>query len=517
MRNILRLLVAVLAILLPLQALDAGPVAPRVSSSPDAKASPATREQQPETGAPDAPSDGAVPEISIQQIVGHGSAITIYADVADALADPASAAKDALSVDPATVTVNGVRSLNDTDHTAYIVLLDVSASTRRQAEQLHQALDRWINAMGADDQMAIVTFGDGVSIKQDFTSDKNALLTASVVRPTDQRTHLFEAIMKAAELAGRRDDGLPDRRAILVVGDGINDDDKSGFKEEDVLHAVGQAGVPVFALDSGQARLGSPTQCAAFPNRISALSNGHCFPVANQSLDQIFAAIEAAMRRVAVIDSTCSSCRPDGIARSFALRLTADHRILTSAKRDVIIEPAKPRGTWWLQWPWWLLWLGILLAIGLAIAVIVLRRRKESPEPVRDTRPPPTTPPVTVAVVGVVEPKSPEMPVVARLEFVVVGGPHSGTRYSAALRNRIVVGSATDCDIAIVDDAGVAEQQCEITCEGADFFITNLAPESPMVVKGGQLHGTRRIKHWDTFVVGSSTLRFVVLEDVEGA
>jgi hypothetical protein len=128
----------------------------------------------------------AAPLIRVAQVVAQGTAVTAYLDLRDSdgrvLAGVTAAQLGAtLGAHPA--VVNALLPVADTgEGIAYIFLVDVSRSlTSAQFALLKSALGDWVAGLRPVDRAALVTFGKGVHLVEDFTADAG-LLTAAVDR-----------------------------------------------------------------------------------------------------------------------------------------------------------------------------------------------------------------------------------------------------------------------------------------------------------------------------------------------
>lgn len=104
-----------------------------------------------------------------------------------------------------------------------VLLLDMSGSTRNFRPTLKQSAIRFLDALGPDDRVEVVSFSEKVKTLQEFTSDRRKV--AFAIDQADGRgdTHLYKALRRAlADLSkeGKR------RKAIVVLTDGLDTEER---------------------------------------------------------------------------------------------------------------------------------------------------------------------------------------------------------------------------------------------------------------------------------------------------
>ncbi|HEX7315440.1 MAG TPA: VWA domain-containing protein [Pyrinomonadaceae bacterium] len=104
-----------------------------------------------------------------------------------------------------------------------VLLLDLSGSTRNFRPTLKQSAIRFLDALGPEDRVEVVSFSNQVKTLQGFTSDRRKV--AFAIEQADGRgdTHLYKALRHAlADLSkeGKR------RKAIVVLTDGLDTDER---------------------------------------------------------------------------------------------------------------------------------------------------------------------------------------------------------------------------------------------------------------------------------------------------
>lgn len=445
----------------------------------------------------------AADQVSVQQAVAEGyPTLVLYADVLGADGKPVGGLRaDQVSVQGlGPVTTRSVRRMGADDPVASILLVDVSASlgTRRHREMV-DAVGQWTSEMGPGDRAALVTFGSAVEVRQDFTGDRALLATAvQDLAPRDAETHFHAAVGKALELGRRRDAGLPLRRAIVVLTDGVNDEQQTGLTADDVAREIDREGVPIFAIDAskGAAARG---RCGEALRRFTGLSSGLCEPLGAVPVGETYAAMHAAIRRVFVVEADCSRCPADGQPREAWLEVNLGSAVPRSASRRVVFQPvaAPPAPPWWTPRRKALAALLALALVGVAAlaAVALLRRR---PPPLPAPRPAPAPSPVP----------APEP--FAHVRLVVMGGRDSGRAYDARLYDRLVVGGAAGCEVQVVGDPDVADRHCELAPVEGRIYVRAFEPGRPTWRNGAEVRVPQPIETNDTLRVGGTEMRVLI-------
>lgn len=106
------------------------------------------------------------------------------------------------------------------------------------------------------DQAAVVAFASAATLVQDFTDDaatlETSLINARTFKPWGG-TALYDSILLATSVLG----GIPSRRALVVVSDGV--DNASKTSEALVRSALAKTGVHLYAI--------TPNLASTFPSR----------------------------------------------------------------------------------------------------------------------------------------------------------------------------------------------------------------------------------------------------------
>jgi len=204
-----------------------------------------------------------------------------------------------------------------------VFLIDISKSlSPQQFEKIREAVHRWINLLGPDDRAAIVTLGSRVTTVVDFTVDKSALISAlanPALKPSDQQTLLYQGLVQAIDLSRRLDPNLPLRRAIVVLTDGM-DDEQGGASRQEVLDKLAVDPVPIYGLGAAK-RLDAKVDTAL--KDFSALvrkSGGDYRSIVDISrptldigrLNEGYIGLRKIVGSTKPLSAECPQCAPDG-------------------------------------------------------------------------------------------------------------------------------------------------------------------------------------------------------------
>ena len=182
---------------------------------------------------------------SIEQISANMPEVTVYGyGLSEAGGTPEAVlggtALEAVSSSPFEETGEGVD---------YYLLVDISNSIPDSyfREIKTAAVDLGQNLRPAD-RLTFITFGESVELRGDLTGEREAAeAVMKDIRNADNRTLLFEAVSKAADLAVKQTDPALKRKIFLVISDGEDVADGKAVAQE-ALDNLKEKAVSVFAL-----------------------------------------------------------------------------------------------------------------------------------------------------------------------------------------------------------------------------------------------------------------------------
>ena len=131
----------------------------------------------------------------------------------------------------------------------YYLLMDISNSIPNSYfKEIKEASVDLAQSIRPADRMTFITFGKTVELRGDISKDRtSAEEVMKEIRNADNRTLLFEAISKAADLATTQDDPLLKRKIFFVISDGEDVADGKAVAQE-ALNNLREKGISVYAL-----------------------------------------------------------------------------------------------------------------------------------------------------------------------------------------------------------------------------------------------------------------------------
>lgn len=419
---------------------------------------------------------------------------------------------------------------------ATILLVDISKSLPPDRfAQIRQGLQQWIEMMGEKDRTAIVTFGETVKTLQDFSADKNMLKQrVEELALTDRHTRLHDGLVRALDLGRRADDGLPRRRVIVVLSDGL-DDAAGGRSREETLARIKEEPVPVYAIGFAGAGVSSREKEEGFKALgIFARESGGEMVVADaKPLNETYAAIRTHINQARVLTMTCPTCPGDGRSYPLHVRLQADNRVLTTSSEVRLtpgappppspVEPSSPLLLRYYGLPLWGWVVGGLSLIIIGAIVFVRRRNKleltEAPdselsESEMEIAPGTDEESGMEAAVNIDTPSPAEALPGIPILLTVVSGLQRGQSWRIEVGEEAVIGRSPHCAVVIEDDSEISGRHCALSSLGGLLFIHDLGSTNGTIVNGAAFSGRRRLDAGDMLLVGRTELR-LMFDEVE--
>jgi len=121
-----------------------------------------------------------------------------------------------------------------------LLLLDVSGSVREELEQIKDAAVSFASAFDREDRIAAMSFADDLELVQDWTNDPRKIRKSLKKLEPGYRTALFDALLGARQ----RFRGIPGRKVIIALTDGVDNESQSGY--EAVLKDLVQSDVSLY-------------------------------------------------------------------------------------------------------------------------------------------------------------------------------------------------------------------------------------------------------------------------------
>ena len=120
-----------------------------------------------------------------------------------------------------------------------VIMLDMSGSTLSFRQVIRQSAIRFIDALSPADRVAVVEFYDKINLRNDFTTDRGAVVNSIAVANGRGKTHLYEALNFSLDRLAKE---KTRRKAIIVLTDGV--DSEARDKDRDALSSLKDEQIP---------------------------------------------------------------------------------------------------------------------------------------------------------------------------------------------------------------------------------------------------------------------------------
>lgn len=233
---------------------------------------------------------------------------------------------------------------NSADGISLVVALDVSASLGNENfSTIKRHLNSILSKLPPRSQVALLAIGSEVRTVRPF-GPISAVLGATgldTLTPNSPETALYEAVLVAQDLAAKVGPGLPLRRAVLVLTDGI-DDSRRGYGREEALLKISKGDAPVFAMALASGHI-PVTQRDAIKSlaQIARASGGAFVQSTASGSGEGLSTLMAQALQAQLLTLDCSACPHDGAIRTLQVSLQ-QREGTASDSRDVRLLAIAP-------------------------------------------------------------------------------------------------------------------------------------------------------------------------------
>lgn len=419
---------------------------------------------------------------------------------------PSEAGQISVSVGERPATVTRIDHFRQTDQgVAYIFLVDISKSLNpRQFAQIQRALHQWVDGMSDDDRAALMTFGGEVKQPVDFTADHDRLNAAvEALAPTDMETSLYRGLSAAINLGRRQDEGLPDRRAIVMLSDGI-DDSTAGMSVEDVFRQSREYRVPIYSIGFASDPVNERKREGLKVLGLLSRQSGGYFVQANAaSLDDAYRLQQQRIIQAYRIGVACAACEANGQLQPInvtwsdgrsTLNDGLELRLLPKAAPDKALFPEKMVGN---QGQAILVFAGGLLLFFAAL--IWLYRQRLVRPPADEPQPLPESKKSSA--------QSPKSENRLTVRLTTVAGLHKGKSHQLDIKERALLGRAGDCELTLEDDVEISGHHALLLRTASKLIIRDLNSTNGTLVNGVPIHNDYPLRNGDLLLLGRTELR----------
>lgn len=409
-----------------------------------------------------------------------------------------------VSVGPHSAKPLSLDAFRDTHQgVAYVFLVDISKSLKNsQLQQIKAALQRWLQGMGELDRAALISFGSQVTRRVEFTADRFKLEKAiEGLAASDMETGLYHGLLEAISLGRSQEAGLPVRRAIVVLSDGI-DDSLAGVTAEDVFKQTREYRVPIYSIGFATPPLNErKREGLKMLGMLSRQSGGYFVQADPEQMDNAYARQQQLISQAFRLTIECKDCVADGQLQHISLTWSDGQRTLNDGLELRLLPNAsvKPSKETLFKadksWPGFVFIAGFLaFIVGL---VLVYRQRLAQPDTstLDDIPPTPIQAPAVKATTG------------QRLKLTVVTGVLKGRQYQLNLTEKAVLGRSTNCDLSLSDDVEVSSQHALLQLTNGKLTVRDLHSTNGTLVNGVPINNDYPLRSGDLLLLGRTELR----------
>ncbi len=387
----------------------------------------------------------------------------------------------------------------------YVFLVDISKSLKNsQLQQIKAALQRWLLGMGERDSASLITFGSQVTRRVEFTADRFKLDKAIAdLAASDMETSLYHGLLEGISLGRSQEAGLPVRRAIVVLSDGI-DDSVAGFTAEDVFKQTREYRVPIYSIGFSAPPLNErKREGLKMLGMLSRQSGGYFVQANPERLDDAYAQQQHFISQAFRLAVECKACVADGQLQHISLTWSDGQRTLNDGLELRLLPTASISQSQVSTLKTDQLWSGLLFILGFlvfAVGLIMLYRQRLA-QPVTEVLDDvtPSSPPI--------QPSVEKSPVGHRVILTVVVGVQKGRQFQLKLVEKATLGRAGSCDLSLSDDVEVSSQHALLQFVHGKVTVRDLHSTNGTLVNGVPINNDYPLRSGDLLLLGRTELR----------
>lgn len=446
--------------------------------------------------------------------------VKLYADIIGSGDVPAKGLqnedfKAAIGGSPAKVT-RVIPFEDSKEGVGFVLLVDISKSlSPAQFSLMKNTLAAFVDSMAEADRVALVSFGQGVKVIQDFTANRGKIKEQiAALSPTDEETAFYNGIDKAISIARTGGTEIPGRRVVITLTDGVNDL-TGGVSKGDIADRLKADPVPLYLIGFVPGKPSAEEESAiGVMKTFSRISGGRYYDGRGGDWRGIYFAISRSIRSAFVIETQAPDFRSDGKAVPVSLTLAAANKVWTE-KLDLTIpaggpstagspKPSDPKPTGdtgkgkepgAAEIPWG--WIAAGLLVVLCVVVLLLYRRRPAP-----------------AATGIIAPLSgpqavqliQQPGVLVRLTRVQAG--QHPEQFDMEIADRVILGSDPRVSHLVFEqDNEIAAAHCEILFESGFLYLQDMESPGGTYLNGIAIMERQRIEEQDLLQLGRTELR----------
>lgn len=223
--------------------------------------------------------------------------------------------------------------------TAYVLMADVSKSMGTSGRDNSKKLfTDMVKKVSDKDKIAFLTFGNSEKVVQDFISDKATLIDKiNALKTNEDNTDLYRSLTKGLNMLTNKTN-LPTKRAIILISDGQESNDK-GITKDEVLVRLSQNHIPVFSVAFKSSDNNSIKESLKILGSFARLSNGQDFILGDGSKtsDDITQNIINRINKGFVASFDISNVKMDGQSSNLNLNIKLEDNTSMIVNENVIL------------------------------------------------------------------------------------------------------------------------------------------------------------------------------------
>lgn len=434
----------------------------------------------------------------------HADLPTLHAWVNLPSDTPIERKQFSVSVGSHAANVFGIEPYQKTDEgVGYVFLVDISRSLKsRQLVQIKRSLARWLDGMGEQDQAALITFGHEVTHSQKFTTDRFRLGNAiNLLAATDMETSLYHGLLEAISVGRSQEVGLPTRRAIVLLSDGI-DDSLQGVTLDEVLRQNTEYRVPIYSIGFAAEPLNDrKREGLRVLGLLSRQSGGYFVQADPEELDSAYEQQHRLITQAYRLRLDCPTCEADGQLQHVNLTWSDGQRTLNDSldirllPKHISKQAFTTKTTKESDWSLPIFAIGVL-AFLLGITLVYRQRLVPSKEPYLDDLIPKPEPTQSKPLVNGLA-----------VQLTVVAGVQKGKKYPLKITLRATLGRALNCDLVLDDDVEISSQHALLQHSNGQLTVRDLHSTNGTLVNGVPINNDYPLRNGDLLLLGRTELR----------
>lgn len=463
---------------------------------------------------------GELYSTDVRQVYLFSDLMRAYVDVEDSNSntiDNIDKASVAGYIDGNKLSVRSVKKFKDSDEgVADIFLIDVSGSMKNnQMEQVKTAIKTWASNMKDNDRIAVITFGESVNTVVDFSHDKNAINNAvNGIQNNDKQTQLFGGISEAIKIATRNDSGLPKRKNIVLITDGVNDY-HGGVSESDIYNELKNQLIPVYSMWMSNSKADNKIGRSTL-NSVTEYSGGKLYDMSDKNIDTVYEWIRQSVLNSYTVDFGYGDVVVDDAEHGLNVKIAQNGKVAEDTVQLTLKSNHEKSGAYELgdniedntskekpektEKPIKMyLIVGIILfaaaAIIALIVMLIVGRKKENGDYENNTY-----------STNVHIPEEQHTNQTVSGIYVVFEKVDNGEVESVSMYDTLSIGRDTVNDF-VVNDELVSAHHCVITLENGNMYIEDMQSTNGTIVNGILIHSKTQLKSNDLLLLGGVEYR----------